>query len=110
LQWIDPWGLNCSFYRGSKKGEPVSFKAKPGEYKIDPETGLVKTTHGVSVFNNLESVASRGFDPNKIDISTVGDNLKIIQRGNDLKHYEIVPSAPMPLDDYQAALSKIKVF
>jgi hypothetical protein len=76
---------------------------------MDPETGLIKTTHGVSVFNNPEGVAIKGLDPNKIDMSTVGDNLKIIQRGNDLKHYEIVPSAPMPLDGYQTALSKIKV-
>ncbi|MNL04594.1 hypothetical protein D3C87_1251660 [compost metagenome] len=110
MGWIDPLGLTNCFFRGSRKCEPANFRAKPGEYKIDPKTGLVKTTHGVSIFNNPESVASKGFDPNKIDMSTVGNDLKIIQRGNDLKHYEIVPSSPMTLDAYQEALSKIKVF
>ena len=101
---------NCGdYYRGSKKGEPVSFEAKPGEYKIDPATGNVKTTHGVSVFYNSASVSNKGFEPHKVDMSTVSDDLNIIQRGNDIKHYEIVPAKPMPLDDYQAALSKVKV-
>ena len=106
--WVDPWGWAC-FYRGSKKGEPVSFQAKPGEYKIDSQTGLVKTTHGVSVFDNPGSVRSKGFIPNKVDINSVGNEIKIIQRGNDLRHFEIVPASPMPLENYQAALSRIKV-
>ncbi|WP_239367064.1 RHS repeat domain-containing protein [Snodgrassella communis] len=108
LTWIDPLGWSC-YFRGSKKGEPVSFKAKTGEYKIDKSTGLVKTTHGVSVFDNPTSVSSKGLSPHKIDMTTVNDNLKIIQRGSDPKHYEIVPSHPMHVEDYQVALSKIKV-
>jgi len=60
-------------------------------------------------FDNPTSVSSKGFDPHKIDMSTVSDDLKIIQRVNALKHYEIVPSRPMSVEDYQAALSKIKV-
>ncbi|MDR0746520.1 MAG: RHS domain-containing protein, partial [Helicobacteraceae bacterium] len=107
--WIDPWGWSC-FFRGAKKGEPVSFKAKPGEYRIDNKTGLVKDTHGVSVFDNPQSVMNKGFDPHKVDMSTVSGDLKIIQRGKDLHHYEIVPSKPMSLEAYQEALSKIKVF
>jgi len=110
VEWVDPLGLTSCFFRGSRKCEPANFYAKPGDYRIDQKSGLVKTTHGVSVFNNPESVESKGFYPHKINMSTVGDNLKIIQRGNDLKHYEIVPTSPMTLDAYQEALSKIKVF
>ena len=46
--------------------------------------------HIVCCFDNPMSVISKGFEPYKLDISTISDKLKIIQRGNDLKHYEIV--------------------
>jgi RHS repeat-associated protein len=49
--WVDVFGL-LSFFRGSKGSEGVDFTPKPNEYKIDPSTGLVKTSHGVSVFDN----------------------------------------------------------
>ncbi|SUP85804.1 RHS protein [Yersinia pseudotuberculosis] len=109
LGWVDPLGLSSCFYRGSKPGETPSFAPKPNEYKIDPTTGNVKTTHGVSVFDNRTSVSSKGFEPHNIDMTTVSDKLKIIQRGNDLKHFEIVPSQQMPLADYITELTKIKV-
>ena len=109
LMWIDPWGLLC-FYRGSKKGEQPTFIPRPTEYKIDKATGNVKTTHGVSVFDNPMSVTNKGFEPHKIDMSTVSDKLKIIQRGNDLKHFKIVPAQSMPLIDYINELAKIKVY
>lgn len=38
------------------------------------------------------SVISKGFKPYKLDISTISDKLKTIQRGNDLKRCEIVPA------------------
>ena len=34
-------------------------------------------------------------------MSTVSNDLKIIQRGSDPKHDEIVPSRPMYVEDYQ---------
>ena len=73
-------------------------------------TGNVKTTHNVSVFDNPVSVINKGFEPNKIDMSKISDKLKIIQRGNDLKHFEIVPAQPMPLVDYINELAKIKTY
>ncbi|MFU2318849.1 RHS repeat-associated core domain-containing protein [Rahnella sp. PCH160] len=109
LGWVDPLGLTSCFYRGSKLGEKPSFVPKPNEFKIDSVTGNVKTTHGVSVFDNPTSVSSKGFEPHKIDMSTVSDKLNIIQRGNDLKHFEIVPSQQIPFADYVAELAKIKV-
>ncbi|WP_282095867.1 hypothetical protein [Epibacterium ulvae] len=82
------------FYRGARPGQVPDFTPRPNEYneyKVDPQTGFVKPTHGVSVFDNPESVASKGFDPHRIDRSTVPDSLDIIQRGRDPSHFEIVP-------------------
>ena len=61
LGWIDPFWLTCRFYRRTRKGEKPTFEPKPNEYKIDKTTGNVKNTHGVSVFDNPTSVASKGF-------------------------------------------------
>jgi RHS repeat-associated protein len=113
LLFIDPWGLR--FWRGSKGGEKPTFeprdpklgKKDSGDYRVC-ENGLVKTTHGVSVFNNPESVSSKGYDPHEIDMSTLPESLKIIQRGDDKKHYEIVPKNPMTPEEYKKDLGKIK--
>jgi RHS repeat-associated protein len=51
---------DSGFYRGSRPPEPVSFVPQPYEYRIDSVTGFVKDTHGVSVFDNPYSVASKG--------------------------------------------------
>ena len=110
MAWIDPLGLsNCPIvYRGAKKGKKPNFKPKPNEYKIDKNTGLVKNTHGVSVFDNKNSVSDKGFVPHKVKTDTVSDKLKIQQRGQDKKHYEIMPKEPMPLKEYEEELSKIE--
>ena len=36
----------------------------------------------------LTDETNKGFEPHKIDMSTVSDKLKIIQRGNDLKSFQ----------------------
>lgn len=38
--------------------------------------GFVRSTHGVSVFSNPESVASRGYVPHEIDMSSVPPNYR----------------------------------
>ena len=109
--WIDPFGLD--YFRGSRDGDlnfdprdPVKTKKGwRGDYRLDAD-GNVATTHGVSVFDNANSVTKKGFDANKI--TEVPDTLDIIQRGNDPHHYEIVPKKPMPPADYKAELDKIK--
>ena len=58
---------------------------------VSPKTGFVKDTHGVSVFDNPQSVSSKGFVPHKVDQSSIPDSLRIIQRGGDPHHFEIVP-------------------
>jgi hypothetical protein len=100
----------ADFYRGSRLGEPVSFEPQPNEYRVDPATGFVRPTHGVSVFDNRESVASRGFVPHRVDMSSVSSDLQIIQRGEDPHHYEITPRPGTSLlpEDYAALLRRIR--
>jgi hypothetical protein len=97
---LPPRGPECrateagpQFYRGAKPGEAPSFSPRPTEFKVDAATGTVKPTHGVSVFDNPSSVSSKGFVPHEIDMASVPPELRVIQRGNDLAHYEIVPEA-----------------
>jgi len=80
-----------TFYRGALPGRLPSFVPRPNEFKVDPKTGFVKDTHGVSVFDNAESVASKGFEAHVVDQSSIPDTLRIIQRGADPRHFEIVP-------------------
>ncbi len=84
---------NCStgFFRGAKAGETPSIEPKPNELKVDPTTGFVKDTHGVSVFDNPSSVRMKGFVPYEVDDSLIPDSLRIIQRGSDPHHFKIVP-------------------
>jgi len=104
FSWVDP--LGWSFFRGASHGDTPSFAPRLGEYKV--QDGLVQPTHGVSVFDNPNSVTSKGFDPHQIDINTVPDTLTIRQRGNDSKHFEIMPKQAMPEEEYKSALDKIK--
>jgi hypothetical protein len=83
---------------------------RPNDYKVDPATGFVKETHGVSLFDNPESISSKGFEPHGLDMESVPSTLRIIQRGRDLNHYEIVPApgANLTPERYTEELSKIQ--
>lgn len=98
------------FFRGARGADSPSFSPRPNEFKVDPETGLVHDTHGVSVFDNPESVSSKGFTPHEINQSTIPDELRIIQRGQDPHHYEIVPQpgANLTPEQFGACLSRIE--
>jgi hypothetical protein len=85
--WLDVFGL-WPFFRGAKGNNPVDFtprdptydakgKQISGDYQIDKTTGLVKNTHGVSVFDNENSIKSKGFVPYEIDQTSVSDKLII---------------------------------
>ncbi|MEM7248201.1 MAG: RHS repeat-associated core domain-containing protein [Acidobacteriota bacterium] len=98
------------YYRGAKPGEEPDFTPRPRvDYKTDAN-GHVKPTHGVSVFDNAGSVKTKGFDPHKVDQESVPDQLRIIQRGNDPHHHEIVPKPEVKLtpDEYAEKLKEIK--
>ncbi|WP_369276479.1 RHS repeat-associated core domain-containing protein [Streptomyces sp. R11] len=101
---------NAAIFRGSRGGAAPSFAARPGEFRVDPKTGFVRETHGVSVFNNAGSVASKGFTPHRIDPSSFPSTLRVIQRGSNSAHYEIVPApgANLTPEQFAAELAKIK--
>jgi RHS repeat-associated protein len=80
-----------AFFRGAKSGELPSFIPKSNEFKVDQATGFVKDSHGVSVFDNPLSVSSKGYVPYPVDRASIPESLRIIQRGNDPRHFEIVP-------------------
>ena len=94
----------CPFWR------TAVVRSAADEYRVDPATGYVRPTHGVSVFDNPVSVSEKGFDPFEIDQSSVPSSLQIIQRGRDSSHYEITPAHGKDLtpEEYTCALSQIR--
>lgn len=94
---MDPLGL-WPFYRGGSSVAP-----KPGEYKI--KDGLVQPTHGVSVFSNPAKTEKWGTH----EVTSVPDELQIIQRGKDPEHFEIVPKEPMTEAEYKARLEEVEL-
>jgi len=99
----------ADFFRGAKPGNTPDFTPRPNDFKVDNVTGTVKPTHGVSVFDNPNSISSNGFVPYKVDQSTIPDTLQIIQRGKDPAHFEITPKlgANLTPQQFNDACSKI---
>jgi len=86
------------YYRGG-----ASFDLKPGDVRIDQTTGLLKTTHGVSVSDRPDGLERFG---GAYKVSNVPVGLKIIQRGKP-HHFEIAPARPMPISEYEDLLGQI---
>ena len=101
---------NLPVLSGAKPGEAPDFTPRPNEFKVDPATGLVKDSHGVSVFDNPESVSNKGFVPHEVNQATIPESLRIIQRGKDPAHFEITPrpGANLTPDDFVHACRGIK--
>lgn len=91
--------LTPRFYRGGS-----SLRPRPSEVRIDPVTGLVQTTHGISVFDRPDNLERFG---GAHEVVSVPDKLRIIQRGRDPHHFEIVPAVPIPPAEYEAVLQQI---
>lgn len=98
-----------SYYRGARDGGPT-FVPRPNDYKVDAATGFVKETHGVSLFDNPESITSKGFEPHGIDMETVPSTLRVIQRGRDMNHYEIVPASGANLTPFEVCRGTVEKF
>jgi hypothetical protein len=88
-----------NFYRGG-----TNLRPKPFEVKMDPASGLVQPTHGISVFSRPDDLERFG---GAYRVTNLPEELTIIQRGRDPTHFEIVPAYPMALAEYEMALSKI---
>jgi hypothetical protein len=87
------------FYRGG-----TSLTPRPGEVRIDPATGLVRTTHGISVYDRPDGLDRFG---GPYEVTQLPVTLRIIQRGKDPHHHEIVAASPMTPEDYETELARI---
>ena len=85
-------------YRGGN-----DMTLKNGEYRLD-SNNLVKTTHGLSVNADPNAVAKFG---GAYKIQSLPNGLKVIQRGQNLLHFEIVPQYAMTLEQYQSLLYQV---
>lgn len=86
-------------YRGG-----TNLRPRPGEVRVDPATGLLRTTHGISVYDRPDNLERFG---GAYEIVSAPDKLRIIQRGRDSHHFEIVPAVPMSLAEYEEVLQQI---
>ena len=93
-------GKEVNIYRGGS-----DFIIKPNEIKIDKATGLMKDTHGISLDVDPTTLTKFG---GAYKIDSLPEGLKIIQRGVRAEHFEIVPTRPMTLNEFQGLLNQIK--
>ena len=84
----------------------ASVEFKPQEIIVDRTTGLVKPTHGISVNSMAERVVMFG---GAYRVRGIPEGLSIIQRGQRLTHYEIVPTVPVTPERYQELLNLIEL-
>lgn len=92
----------ATFYRGGS-----NFEARPYEVRIDPETNYLKPTHGISIHQDADRVRRFG---GAYKILFLPDTLKIVQRGRERSHHEIVPRYAnlLTYQQYQEELKKIQ--
>ena len=87
------------FFRGG-----TNLKPSHSEVKLDTATGLLRTTHGVSVWDRPDGLERFG---GAFKVTNLPSELRVIQRGRNPHHYEIVPTYPMPFAEYEDALATI---
>lgn len=87
------------YYRGGN-----SLTPRPQDVRIDATTGLLLTTHGVSVFDRPDGLEHFG---GAFRVTAVPATLAIIQRGRNSHHFEIVPAQAMTMAEYENALNQI---
>ncbi|MEA5516990.1 DUF4157 domain-containing protein [Nodularia sp. UHCC 0506] len=89
------------YYRGGN-----SLAPKMNEVKIDSRTKKLKNTHGVSLFDLKKGLGKFG---GTYEVKSIPDTLKIIQRGKNPNHFEIVPAENGKLDfeEFKNELGKV---
>ncbi len=97
---IDPTEVNV--YRGGN-----SLHAREGaDIQIDRVTGLVKTTHGLSL--DLDAAAMQRFG-GAFRVESIPPELRIVQRGQRLGHFEIVPRHAMTPERFQELANRVEL-
>jgi hypothetical protein len=98
---VDP--TQAKIFRGGS-----TFEAELHHLKINKKTGQVQPTHGLSldISATSKNVASRGAH----QIKSIPSELKIIQRGGNINHFEVVPRAPMTVERFQGLLRQIELW
>ena len=91
--------IAVEYYRGGSNLTP-----KPRDVRIDRATGMLDSRRGVSVYDRSDNLDRFG---GAHRVTNVPSSLKVVQRGRDPHHYEIVPATPMTLDEYEEALATI---
>jgi hypothetical protein len=87
------------YYRGGTDLTP-----KPREVKIDQATGMVLPQRGISVFDQPDGLDRFG---GANEVTDLPEGLRVIQTGRNPHHHEIVPTAPMPPEQYAELLQQI---
>jgi hypothetical protein len=80
------------------------MRPRSGEVRTDPATGLLRTTHGISVYDRPDGLDRFG---GTYRLDAIPSSLRVVQRGKDPHHYEVVPAFPMTAAEYEDALAKI---
>jgi hypothetical protein len=97
---IDP--AEVSIYRGGN-----SLQARVGvDIQVDTATGLVKLTHGLSL--DLDAAAMQKFG-GAFRVESIPPELRIVQRGRRMGHFEIVARQPMTPDRFQELANQIRL-
>jgi RHS repeat-associated protein len=86
-------------YRGG-----IDLTPRLGDVRIDKTTGLLRPTHGVSVFDDLSLAEPFG---GAYQVEYLPEGLKIQQRGQNLHHYEIMPAEPMTFEAFAELLQQV---
>ena len=89
-----------AMYRGGS-----SLFARAMDVKIDPETGLLKTSRGISLSTDPNGLARFG---GAHEIESIPEELEIKQVGQNPNHYELTPKQPMTMEQYQNLLNQVK--
>ncbi len=74
------------------------------DVKLDPRTGLLQLTHGVSLSSDPGELQRFG---GPYEVVSIPDGLVIRQRGRRPTHYELMPAEPMPFERYRELLGKV---
>jgi hypothetical protein len=90
---------NGPFFRGGNSVSP-----RPIDYRVDARTGLLRTSRGVSVFDQPDGLDRFG---GAFLLTTIPSTLRIMQVGRNPHHFEVVPVRPMTLAEYEQELARI---